>query len=156
MATFDHALKGHWLPVLTIVVGAGVCFYGGRLRNAQVMNAQFDPTRFPVRAVDWFEKEGVREPVFCPDSWGGYVIYREFPRLQVVVDDRHDLYGSEYFKNYLKIIRVEPGWDQALAETHASWLLLPGKSGTATLLRQVPAWTVTYEDKTAVVFHHAG
>ena len=155
MAAQEIALKGHWLPILTIVVGVWVCFHGGRLGSTQLMNTQFDHSRFPMWAVDWLDQEGVREPVFCPDFWGGYVIYREFPRFQVVVDDRHDLYGSDYLKNYLKIVRVEPGWNQALEETHASWLLLPSQSAAATLLRQVPVWKVTYEDKTAVIFHRA-
>ena len=153
MTALEVSLKGHWPAILAILVGSGICLQGDRLGASQFMNAQFDPNRFPKQAVDWLENERVREPVFCVDSWGGYVIYREFPRLQVVVDDRHDLYGSEYLKNYLKIVRVEPGWDQALERTHASWLLLPSQSAAATLLRQIPAWKVTYEDKTAVVFH---
>jgi len=153
MTALEISLKGHWLAILAILVGGWICLQGGRLGDTQFMNAQFDSNRFPKQAVDWLENERVREPLFCIDSWGGYVIYREFPKLQVAIDDRHDLYGSEYLKNYLKIIRVEPGWDQALEETHASWLLLPSQSAAATLLHQVPMWRVTYEDKTGVVFH---
>jgi hypothetical protein len=153
MTPLEVSLKGHWLAILAILLGGWVFLQGGRLGEKQYMNAQFDSNRFPKQAVDWLESERVQEPVFCIDSWGGYLIYREFPKLQVAVDDRHDLYGPEYLKNYLKIIRVEPGWDQALEGTHASWLLLPSQSAAATLLRQVPVWKVTYEDKTAVVFH---
>jgi hypothetical protein len=153
MTPLEIALKGHWLPLLAVLFGGWVCLQGGRFSGSQFMNAHFDTNRFPKRAVDWLENERVQEPIFCIDSWGGYVIYREFPKLQVVVDDRHDLYGAEYLKNYLKIIRVEPGWDQALEGTHASWLLLPSQSAAGTLLHQVPMWRVLYEDKTAVVFH---
>jgi hypothetical protein len=153
MTALEISLKGHGLAILAILVGGWISLQGGRLGDTQFMNAQFDSNRFPKQAVDWLENERVREPLFCIDSWGGYVIYREFPKFQVAIDDRHDLYGSEYLKNYLKIIRVEPGWDQALEETHASWLLLPSQSAAATLLHQVPMWRVTYEDKTGVVFH---
>jgi hypothetical protein len=93
--------------------------------------------------------------VFCPDSWGGYMIYRWYPEIRVVVDDRHDLYGAEYLKQYLKFMHAEPGWDEALAETHADWVLLPDGTPAATLLREVAAWKIVYRDQTAVVFKRA-
>jgi hypothetical protein len=152
MRTQEIARRGHWLAVASIVLGAWTCGHAGRLGAAQVMNANFDPKRFPVQAVEWLEKQPSRGPVFCPDWWGGYLIYRAYPNLKAVVDDRHDLYGAEYFKQYLKIVRVEPGWDQALTETHAEWLLLPSHSAAATLMREVPAWSSAYSDETAAVF----
>ena len=155
MGRLEAGAHGHWLPVAAIILGVWVCSHGGRLGATQVMNATFDAKRFPVQAVEWLEGRGVSGPVFCPDAWGGYVIYRAVPELQAAVDDRHDLYGSEYLKQYLKIIRVEPGWDQALAVTGSSWLLLPNQSAAATLLRQVPAWKVAYADETAVIFQWA-
>ena len=45
----------------------------------------------------------IREPIFCPDLWGGYLIYRLYPQTEVLVDDRHDLYGDQFFKDYLKV-----------------------------------------------------
>jgi hypothetical protein len=155
MGRLEAGVQGHWLPVAAILVGMWACRHGGRLGATQVMNASFDAKRFPVQAVEWMERQGLSGPVFCPDAWGGYVIYRAYPRVQTVVDDRHDLYGSQYLKQYLKVIRVEPGWDQALAATGSSWLLLPNQSATATLLRQVPVWKIAYSDETAVVFKKA-
>jgi hypothetical protein len=155
MSALDLTLRGYWLPVAAILVGIWVCLHAGKLDGAQIMNANFDAARFPVQAVDWLRNQEVRGPVFCPDSWGGYVIYRAYPELKVVIDDRHDFYGSEYLKKYLKIIRVEPDWDPALAATKPAQVLLPARSAAATLLRQVPAWTVAYSDPTAVVFRRA-
>lgn len=152
MSAQESAPRGHWLAVACVLLGMWICIHAGRLGARQVMNASFDAKRFPVEAVEWLEHQPARGPVFCPDSWGGYLIYRAHPALKAVVDDRHDLYGSEYFKQYLKIVRVEPGWDAALAETRADWLLLPVQSAAATLLRQVPNWSIAYSDDTAVVF----
>jgi len=155
MRSQEYARVGHWLAVAAVLLGAWVCLRAGRLGATEAMNANFDAQRFPVQAVGWLDQQAERGSVFCPDSWGGYVIYRAYPNLKTVVDDRHDLYGSEYFKNYLKIVRVEPGWDEALAETRAAWLLLPSQSSIATLLRHVPAWRIAYSDETAVVFERA-
>jgi len=155
MASQDSALRGHWLALAAVLLGMWICLHTGRLGATQVMNASFDAKRFPVQAVAWLEHQPAQGPVFCPDSWGGYLIYRAYPNLKAVVDDRHDLYGSEYFKQYLKIVRVEPGWDEALAETRADWLLLPSQSSAATLLRQVPTWGIAYSDETAIIFQRA-
>ena len=155
MSAQESVLRGHWLAVASVLVGVWICLHGGRLGATQVMNASFDAKRFPVQAVEWLKRQPPRGPVFCTDSWGGYLIYRAYPSLKAVVDDRHDMYGAEYFKQYLKIIRVEPGWDAALSETRADWLLLPVQSSAATLLREVPNWSVAYSDETAVVFERA-
>ena len=140
---------------MAVLLGIWVCAQHGRLGSMHLMDAHFDAKRFPANAVDWLARTGVSEPVFCPDYWGGYVIYRRFPEMPVVVDDRHDLYGAEYLKNYLKVTRVEPGWDSALEQMHANWILLPDGSPAATLLREVPRWKVAYQDGTATVFTRA-
>ena len=69
-----------------------------------------------------------------------------------MVDDRHDLYGSEFFKNYLKVIEVQPGWDKVLDDEHVTRILIPANSSLSVLLRQTPQWAVVHEDDTAVLF----
>jgi hypothetical protein len=116
------------------------------------MDAQFDVKRFPAGAVDFLLRRGVEDPVFTPDRWGGYLIYRVSPRVLAVVDDRHDLYGAEFFRNYLKVIHAQPGWEQALAEIDPAWILLPAKSALADALAQSPSWKPVYRDETSVLY----
>lgn len=116
------------------------------------MDAHFSATRFPVQAVDYVANADIREPIFTPDYWGGYLIYRLYPRNQVIVDDRHDLYGEEFFKNYLKVVRVEPGWDQVLRDDRANWVLVPAESTLGNILKEHPGWERVYEDEVGVLF----
>ena len=120
------------------------------------MNASFDAKRFPVLAVAWLEHQPARGPVFCPDSWGGYLIYQAFPDLKAVVDDRHDLYGAEYFKQYLKIMRVEPGWDEGAfgnqSRMDAAAQSVIGRDASATGTRP---GVLLYSDETAIMFKKA-
>jgi hypothetical protein len=153
-ATESH-LRGHAWPVLLVLVGIWICFHQGRAGSRTVIPAEFDAKRFPVKAVDFLAVHEVYEPVFCPDSWGGYVIYRLYPSTPVVVDDRHDLYGAEFLKNYLKIVRGEESWDQALSELHANRVLVQKSSPLASLLRENPRWKTVYHDGTAVLFQYA-
>jgi len=68
------------------------------------------------------------------------------------VDDRHDLYGAEFLKNYLRVVRLEPGWNQALVGMHTNWVLLPKDSAAASLLKEVAEWKSVYQDDTATLF----
>lgn len=152
MTSLDSRLRGHIWPVVAILLGLWVCGHGGRLGAARWMEARFDPARFPVGAVDFLQGNGAHEAVFCPDRWGGYVIYRLYPQAMVAVDDRHDLYGAEFLKRYLKILHGEPGWENELDGLHAGWMLVPAQSTLAGLIEGSGRWDVAYRDGVAVVF----
>jgi hypothetical protein len=158
MGAQEMQLRGHLWPVLSVGLALAVCLRGGRLGSRQLMDAHFDPQRMPVAAVTFLEKElhggqASTEPVFSTDTWGGYLIYRLYPERKVVVDDRHDLYGSDRIRQYLILMQAEPGWQSALRQWQIRTALLPSGSTLANLLREVPQdWRIVYEDKVGVVF----
>ena len=120
-----------------------------------ILNAHFDSARFPVDAVDGIAADESREPILCPDSWGGYLIFRLWPRTKVVIDDRHDLYGQAVLQRYLTAVRVEPGWNEVLDEWNVRRVLMPSGSALANILRETPEWRVVHEDSIAVLFERA-
>jgi hypothetical protein len=152
MQRMETSFRGHLWPVTGVIVCLWICWHGGMLGSNQLMDAHFDAGRFPVQAVEVIAYRGVKAPIFSPDIWGGYLIYELYPKTKVVVDDRHDLYGSHFFKDYLKVIQVQPGWDKVLDEQHVTRVLTPTQSSLAVLLRQSPQWVVVHEDDTAVFF----
>jgi hypothetical protein len=117
-----------------------------------VVNAEFDAKHLPAGAVDYLEHEGSAEPIFGPDQWGGYFIYRLYPKRLVQIDDRHDLFGSTRFREYLILIQAEPGWRDVLERWQIRTVVLPAGSTLANLLNQIPmVWKTVYHDDTAVV-----
>ena len=149
----DARLQGHAWPTLIVLLGLWICFHQGRLGSRVLMSAQFDEKKFPVRAVDFLLRNDVREPVFCPDSWGGYLIYRLYPQSQVIVDDRHDLYGAEFLKKYLKIVHVQADSSQELQDMQVGWVLFPKASALGNFLKLLPEWKDVHEDDTATLLH---
>jgi len=137
---------------VAFVIIFGVVANGGKIQSTQLMNAHFDSQRFPVAAVKFLEQSGVREPVLGPDYWGGYLIYRIYPQTLVAVDDRHDLYGEEFLKSYLKLVNVEPGWEDLLTNYNIHRVLLPTGSAPANILAETAEWTMIYEDEVGVIF----
>jgi len=161
MGAQEMELRGHLWPIVSVALAFAICLEGGWLGSRQLIHAQFDPKKMPVAAVTFLQKEFQdsqdkqlsAQPVFSTDAWGGYLIYRMYPERKVVVDDRHDLYGSDRIRQYLILTQGEPGWQSVLKDWQIRTALLPTDSTLANLLRELPQeWRVAYEDKVAVVF----
>ena len=158
MGAQEMELRGHLWPVVSVALAFAICLQGGWLGSWQLIHAQFDPKKVPVAAVNFLQKEFLgnqpsTQPVFSTDAWGGYLIYRLYPERKVVVDDRHDLYGSGRIRQYLILTQAEPGWRSVLENWKIRTVLLPTDSTLANLLRELPQdWRIAYEDKVAVVF----
>jgi hypothetical protein len=158
MGAQEMRLRGHLWPAVAVVLALVICLRSGRLGSRQLIHASFDPKKVPVAAVNFLQRENleespVTEPVFSTDAWGGYLIYMMYPARKVVIDDRHDLYGSGRVEQYLILTQVEPGWQSVLKDWRIRTALLPADSTLANLLRELPRdWQVVYEDKVAVVF----
>lgn len=152
MGTVEAHFRGHAWPLLAVIAGLLVCAQPGKARAGQWMDAHFDATRFPVQAVDAIVQRDIREPIFAPDSWGGYLIYRLYPQNKVFVDDRHDLYGEQFLKDYLKTLRLTPEWADFLNQRRVKWVLVPAESALANMLGLTQQWRVVFRDGTSVLF----
>jgi len=169
MRAVDSKLHGHLWPIVAIAATLVIAWNNGRVGSRQIMDAHFDPTRMPVAAVDFLQKLEAPAiefsnpraavipqcdpylPVLGPDYWGGYLIYRLYPYHRVVIDDRHDFYGEVFLRSYLKMMHVEPGWDEFLNRP-SSCLVLPRKAALSEILSKSPVWKALYSDEVAIVF----
>ena len=150
-------LRGHLWPALVVIVALAACLRGGQIGSWQLAHAHFDSAHLPVKAAEYLAQEQSADPVFAPDSWGGYFIYRLYPNRRVVMDDRHDLYGSDRVRDYLVLVQVEPGWKDVLNKWQIHTVVFPRKSTLVGILRELPKeWHVVYEDPVAVIMEKQG
>jgi hypothetical protein len=163
MGEQEFQLTGHLWPIAAVVLAFAICLQEGWLGAHHLIDAKFDPKKVPAAAVSFLQHESLESksrgdelmasPIFSTDAWGGYLIYRMYPERKVVLDDRHDLYGSVRVEQYLIASRGESGWREVLKEQDVQIALLPTDSTLTSLLREIPKeWRVAYEDKVAVVF----
>jgi hypothetical protein len=152
MGTTELSLRGHVWPIAAIVLTCWITAHGGRLGARPLMDARFDAKRFPAHAVDYLETHDVQGPLVSPDYWGGYLIYRLYPRVRMVVDDRHDFYGEEFLKSYLKMMHLEPGWEDFLRQHQVRCVIVPKGSALANVLAETTGWQTIYGDDVTVVF----
>jgi hypothetical protein len=114
--------------------------------------AAYDPKSFPVAAAAKLEQAGLFGGVFTEDLWGGYLIYREYPRGRVFIDGRSDFYGAEFSGKYMKAMGVQAGWEQYLSRYGVETVLLPPDAPLAGALKQSSAWHLVYDDGVALIF----
>jgi hypothetical protein len=156
MSAIDSQLSGHLWPIFATAAVLLIAANGGRAGSAILMNAHFDSQRMPVEAVKFIERSGIKAPLLSPDYWGGYLIYRLYPPSRVVIDDRHDFYGEQFLRLYLKMIHAEPDWDEFFKWHQVAYLLLPRNAALATVIGQTPGWKSIYSDDVAIVFVREG
>ncbi len=152
MQAIELAARGHLWPLAAILLAGWIAAHGGSVGATRLMDAHFDAKRFPVAAVDYLEAHELQGPVVSSDSWGGYLIYRLYPRMRMVVDDRHDFYGDEFLKSYLKMVQVERGWQDFLKQSNARCVIVPRQSALSNILEETAGWQPVYSDDAAVVF----
>ncbi|MFZ1008126.1 MAG: hypothetical protein WAN65_14900, partial [Candidatus Sulfotelmatobacter sp.] len=152
MQTVECGLRGHLWSVAAVVLACGIAANGGKLSATTVMHAHFSEKRFPATAVSYLQEKDIQGPVLAPDYWGGYLIYRLYPGRRMVIDDRHDFYGDEFLKSYLKMVHVEPGWDGFIRDHDVRCIIVPRDSALASILAETASWKDVYHDEAAVVF----
>jgi hypothetical protein len=111
-----------------------------------------------VAAVDAIERMGASGPLggrlFTHEQYGGYLIYRLFPRVHVFVDGRYQLYGRSPIPDEMsEVMEAEPTWRAVLDRWKVDWVLVPRKAPAAHALAESPDWTRAYGDSTAVLFN---
>jgi hypothetical protein len=108
-----------------------------------------------VAAAGQLEKAGLYGGVFTEDLWGGYLIYREYPRGRVFIDGRSDFYGAEFAGKYIKAMGAQAGWERYLSRYGVETVLLPPDAPLAGALKQSSAWHLIYDDGVALIFRSA-
>jgi hypothetical protein len=152
MTNVELSLRGHLWPIIGAVAAFAVALNGGCIGTKRLMDAHFGSRRFPVEAINHLEEGKLWGPILAPDYWGGYLIYRLYPRVRVVVDDRHDFYGEDFLRDYVTMIHAERGWEKFLLERDVRCVLAPKDSALANILMLSKDWKEIYRDDVAVAF----
>jgi hypothetical protein len=146
----QSGLRGAVWSLLTVVVTASLLISGQSLDAAKRGNA-FDPSLFPVRALDWLSAHPQPGHVFNEFTWGGYMLFRLWPEQKVFIDGQTDFYGAALVRDYLTMLNARDGWEGLLEKYQIDWALLPGEVPLARSLKTNPQWRILYEDDISVI-----
>jgi len=106
----------------------------------------------PLNAVSFLKANGITGNTFTdPNIWGGYLIW-ETPSNPVYIDGRIDMYGDEFIREYLGIIRGLTRWQEPFDKYDVQVALVSPTTPLRLQLEQSPQWQQLYRDEMAVVF----
>lgn len=149
------SLKGHALQIIVILSVTAITMAGGKVLGMPFMNYEFDKKKLPAEAVEFAERSGIQGRLFNTYHFGGYLIYKGFPKDGVFVDGRADMY-DEFLKNYYDVVDLKPEWKDILDRFDIDWMLITANSPLSVLLLETEKWSLVYADKVANVFVRRG
>jgi hypothetical protein len=105
---------------------------------------------FPFKAAAFLDENRLPAPIFNSYDFGGYLIWKLYPRYTVYIDGRADLYGDAFLENFIHLYQVDVDPRPALAGIRT--VILEPRCALANFLRSQQDWHRVYEDRVAVVF----
>ncbi len=148
------AIDVHWrlypLSIFSILV-LGLLFAGAP-EDSKKLKAEYDPKRYPAKAIEMILANQVGDRIFTDDEWGDYLIYRMYPRRRVFVDGRSDFYGGTFDEKFIDALNVKYGWEEYLQQYKVDTILLSTTSPLAGAIKESRNWKPIYDDTIAIVF----
>jgi hypothetical protein len=142
-------------PLRRVVVNAAILllllvFTTVHTRQVIQSQPQAEAAVFPVAAVVYLEQHP-SGPIFNYYSWGGYLIFKLYPRVPVFIDGRADVYG-EGLSQYVDTYYLQKSWMQSLVKWKVTTVIVPPECPLASALREMPEWSLSYQDQAAAIF----
>jgi hypothetical protein len=142
------SLKGaiNWIFLLLLLSG-----YMARVSYSLTSIPATQEEIFPVEAVRFIEEKKPPGEMFNSYNWGGYLIWKLYPKYRVFIDGRTHLY-REFIKEYLEVIYIRHDWEEILDRYNVRFVLIETDSILARFLKTQESWKLLYEDEVASIF----
>jgi hypothetical protein len=146
----DEAARGHAWPALALV---GLLWLAAaQKRDGLVpLGVQFDPKLQPVAAAAYLEAHPPAGNGFNEQRWGGYLLHEFWPARRVFIDGELSVHTEWLARDYLRVVGLEPGWEDVLDRYGVQWVLYSTDSPLVRALAAAPGWQVAYQDQLATV-----
>jgi hypothetical protein len=110
---------------------------------------QFSEPAFPVRAVQWLEKNPQQGRMFNDLNWGGYIANHLWPSQLTFVDSMSDSTG-QVTRDYEAILTLQDGWQELINKYRINWAIVRPQTPLARALQE-KGWRTIYADETSVI-----
>lgn len=134
------------IAALCVLVASCFCLFKDFNPTAIARRCRRD---YPVAAVDWLRRSGLRGPIYNDFGWGGYLIWAA-PEFPVAMDGRTNVHGEERARRSIQCWREgDPRRDPELA---GAAIILGNKAWPLTqALQESAEFERVYEDSNCVV-----
>lgn len=138
--------------LLSLLLILPLFLFVNRLRTTVYGPPQQQMVQVPIKAVEFMEQKQVNGNTFTdPNVWAGYLIWTR-PMNPVYIDGRIDMYGDQFVKEYIEIIRGKIDWREPFLRYGVRVVIVNPKSMLSREMQDAPDWQMLYRDEMAVVF----
>jgi hypothetical protein len=109
---------------------------------------------YPVAAVDALEKDLPPGRMFNQYGWGGYLVYRLWPREQVFIYGDAAVMGDSFLNEFQAVEVIRPSFRQTLDRRGVTWVIDSTDIPLLVALSQDPEWVRVHSDRLATVLVH--
>jgi hypothetical protein len=137
--------------VVLVVVGLAVVVGYAIPKAASGFTSSTVTSQYPVAALDTLGNDLPPGHVFNQYGWGGYFVYRVWPRQPVYIYGDAAVMGDPFLTEYQNINVLKPDFLDILNRRGVTWVLYPTDDPVAVVLLQTKEWVPVYRDGVATV-----
>lgn len=129
--------------------------YGSAEQAAQLLPRDLAPGAYPEAAADFMAEAEIEGGMLNDGRWGGYLIWRTFPRCRVFADSRHHFTAEMWpvFVNSHDPLRRPRALDEAFARWGIELAVFSGP--TFPNIAAPPEWVLLFKAGPQEVYQHA-
>jgi hypothetical protein len=144
-------IVANWL--LLVVLTFGLTF---QVASTLSRNEAIQRDTFPVDAVDFLTENEITGNMYNLYRWGGYLIWRLYPKQAVFIDGRADVYGDRFIDEYLQVYQLRESWRAPLERYDVNLVIIDRGSSLSTVLGESPNWEQRYVDENVEILVKQG
>jgi hypothetical protein len=150
----EAGIEANWRRQLlhAVALAAVLIFAWVEIRQVDARSDRLQREIFPVAAADFLARQPTQGCLFNHYYWGGYLIWRLYPKYRVGIDGRADVYGDSYIFDFVDTFNARPGWQWRLGRNRPVALIVPGGEPLAAVLALSPDWKGVFLHPEAVVY----
>lgn len=108
---------------------------------------------FPSGAMTYMQSHRLPPRTYASYAWGGYVLWRGYPRYRDFIDGRaNTLFGTRILNDYLASYSAAASWSSILDRYRVQNVLVDPQAPLAQVLALNSHWRRAYSDATAVLY----
>lgn len=146
------------LFIFVIVLSLFIFIIPGRHR-VDYARLNMERDLFPSAGVEFLKLNDIPGRMYNPYEWGGYFIWKIYPKYRVFIDGRaNTVYTEQVYRESLSTMRGDPGWEYVMDKYNINFIfcnkllrdvnehLLPDR------LEKSSGWILIFEDQIEKVF----
>lgn len=116
-----------------------ICFKTSEGKNP--LEVYVNPNYYPVRIVEFLEKNALGGNLLADFDWGEYCIWKLTPRFKIFVDGRYKtVYTPKIIDGFFSFARARENWPEFLKKYPHQWILISRQRPVVKFLAESKEW----------------